>query len=138
MIKNREIEIKLRILSAAEVIEKLLAAGAKDRGEIFQCDILYDYADGNKTFGTFDQALRLRIEKGKGSPKGIITFKGTPHIDNSGKKTRDEFETEVDDPKALEQILFSIGFKEAMRIKKKRHEFELDDLKISGRNQTLF
>jgi len=131
MSDNQEVEIKLRINRPSAIAKKLKVAGAKDSGSVFQYDILFDYADGSKTFGTYDQALRLRLEAGKGVKRGKIAFKGTPKLDTSGKKTRDEFETEVQKPDALEKILLAIGFKESMRIEKRRTVFELDKVEIA-------
>ncbi len=132
MSKHQEIEVKLKI-SKEEVgpLKNLLSkAGANYLGEFEQTDILLDYLEKDKTFATFDQSLRLRIEKSKDKTKTIFTFKGTPEIDKSGKKTRDEFNAEVDNHKTLLTILNSIGFTEDMRIVKNRQKYQIDNVKV--------
>ncbi|KKQ97495.1 MAG: Adenylyl cyclase CyaB [Candidatus Woesebacteria bacterium GW2011_GWB1_39_12] len=125
---NREIEIKLAIDSMEKVITKLKEVGAKYLGVVKQNDILWDYSEEGKTFDVLDQALRLRIEKDKKGEKAILTFKGTPHIDKSGTKSRDEFNSEVSNPNSVIKILKYIGFYEAVHLVKRRRVFSLDNV----------
>lgn len=132
MINQQEIEVKLKITKKGlEPLKGLLAeSGAKDLGKFEQTDILLDYLEKGKTFGTYDQALRIRNEKSKGKTKTTFTFKGTPEIDKSGKKTRDEFNAEVDNYKSLMKVLRPIGFEKVIKITKSRHKFKLDGVKV--------
>ena len=63
--------------------------------------------------------LRLRRD-GKGAR---LTFKGPPRVDESGARVREERETRLEDPDAVERILEHLGFEVATRYQKDREEW---------------
>ncbi len=127
-INNQEIELKLKVENRDELVGKLEGLGAKFKAKVNQKDILYNSKFYD--FGELDHALRLRVESGKDA-MSYLTFKGTPSFSEDGHKTRDEYETEVDNPEAVKKILTSIGFFEAVTLNKKRAKYEINNLHVT-------
>jgi adenylate cyclase class 2 len=112
-----EIEVKIRIQDPKAVREKLLGLGAAvSRERHRETNALYDNAAGDLRAGR--RALRLRAT-GK---RATLTFKGEPQKSRSFK-VREEFETQVRDPKELRKILIdetSVG--NFLELEGERHE----------------
>lgn len=125
---GQEIELKLRIEQADEMVRRLHASGARFIGTKTQRDRLFNSPVID--FAQFDQALRLRIEKQHDEHIGILTFKGTPRFNADGHKIRDEFESVVQDAVMMEKILESLGFTHALTIEKTRTSYMLDGVAI--------
>lgn len=109
-----EIEVKIRIEDPQAVREKIVALGAvvlRDRH--VEKNILFDFESGALHAGR--RALRLRTA-GK---RGTLTFKGEPKRSRSFK-VREEYETQVRDPRELRKILKSLGLREAFAYSKRR------------------
>lgn len=127
----RETEIKLRVADLATVREALLALGARQtRGRHFEDNLLFDDASGS--LRSRDSVLRLRRAEGE----GLLTFKGPRQL-AGGVKSREERETSVADPAALEGILRRLGFHPVFRYQKYRESWthrgqaiELDETPI--------
>jgi len=120
-----EIEVKIRIGDAKGAREKILALGAvvvRDRH--LEKNILYDFASGSLREGC--RALRLRIT-GK---RAALTFKGEPQKSRSFK-VREEFETQVRDPRQARMILRALGLREAFSYEKRRTIFRKARLTIT-------
>ena len=60
---NQEVEIKLKVPSFSVIQKLLLENGAESLGAVDQIDVLWDFKDERKSFGQFDQGLRLRRQK---------------------------------------------------------------------------
>jgi len=109
-----EIEVKIRIDNLEKLKEKLTALGAeiiKDRhGEE---NTLYDFP--SQLLFSQQRALRLRTE----NKKAYLTFKGPP-LKSRKFKIREEFETEVKNPKQMKKILKELGFIPTFSYKKYR------------------
>jgi adenylate cyclase class 2 len=109
-----EIEVKIRIADPAALREKLLALKAViTRERHAETNVLYDLATAE--LRSRRQALRLRTA-GK---RATLTFKGEPQKSRSFK-VREEFETQVRNPKELRKILKALGLKETFAYAKHR------------------
>jgi adenylate cyclase class 2 len=109
-----EIEVKIRIADPKAMREKLLALGAVvARVRHAETNALYDFETGE--LRSRRRALRLRTA-GK---RATLTFKGEPRKSRSFK-VREEFETQVRNPKELGKILKALGLKETFAYAKHR------------------
>ena len=119
-----EIEVKIRIEDPGTARTKLEKAGATlHRDRHLEENVLYDLP-GEILFRK-QSALRLRTS-GK---RSYLTFKG-PTKKSRKFKVREEFETEVRDPKQMSRILRSLGYREVFRYKKHRSVFRTKKLSI--------
>lgn len=119
-----EIEVKVPVADLRPVRDRLLALGAilvKERHA--EVNTLYDLR--NRALCRKRQALRLRMA-GK---KAYLTFKGTPRKSRK-YKVREEFETEVKNPRHLQKILKALGFVPVFRYEKLRTVLKKGPLKI--------
>lgn len=109
-----EIEVKIRIDDPKAMKERLLGLGAKvSRERHLERDVLYDFDSGALTAAR--RALRLR-SAGK---RATLTFKGEPRKSRSFH-VREEFETQVRDPRGTRLILKALGLKETFAYAKHR------------------
>jgi len=119
-----EIEVKIKVGSAAEARQKLLALGAKvERERTLEENTLYDFPPG--VLAAKRRALRLRTA----GRKAFLTFKGAPQKSRSFK-VRDEFETEVRNAGQAREILRGLGLKAAFAYRKHRTSFRRGRLKV--------
>lgn len=114
-IKNREIEVKIRIDNLKEVREKILKLNAEQKGRSFDEDVYYDFDDGR--IRNADKVFRLRNNK-------IVAFKG-PQM---GKNVmdREEIEMELDGDK-FREIMSKIGIKPIRKKQKYRETFKFKE-----------
>lgn len=119
-----EIEVKIRIQDLKAVRERILGLGAViARDRHLETNTLYDFAAGDLRAGR--RALRLRAT-GK---RATLTFKGEPRKSRSFK-VREEFETQVRDPKELRRILKALGLRETFAYTKRRTVFRKSRLTV--------
>lgn len=119
-----EIEVKIRVESAAATRDKLLKLGAVlDHDRALETNTLYDFRDRTLTAGR--RALRLRTY----GRKCFLTFKGEPQSSRRFK-VRDEYEAEVKNEKQARKILQALGLQPIFRYEKHRTVFRRDRLKI--------
>lgn len=115
----RETEVKLRVADPEAVRARLQAVGAARRRERhFEDNVLYD--DPQASLRSRGSVLRLR----RTVHGGVLTFKGPRHMQD-GVKSREERETEVGDPQALEGILLCLGYRPVFRYQKYRESWSL-------------
>lgn len=69
--------------------------------------------------------LRLRIEK-RGS---ILTYKGPPTFEGP-VKVRSEYESGVEDPEAVQELLEHLGYQVATRYQKRRDEWRVGGITV--------
>ncbi len=109
-----EIEVKIRIGDPKAAREKLLGLGAVvARDRHLETNVLFDFESGALRAGR--RALRLRTT-GK---RATLTFKGEPRKSRSFK-VREEFETQVRNPRELRKILKALGLRETFAYGKHR------------------
>jgi len=122
--KPREIEVKLRFPSAVEALESLKRLGAKllERRR-FEDNVVLDRSrDPLLAAGLL---LRLR----RYGDEAWLTFKApVPGVHRH--KVREEYETAVENPDALQLILENLGFKPSYRYQKYRTLFEVSNLQV--------
>jgi adenylate cyclase class 2 len=113
----RETEVKLRVRDVSAVRESLRRAGASlVRERHFEDNVLFDDAAGSlRSRGC---VLRLR----RTPDGGLLTFKGPRQV-QAGVKSREERETPVSDPSALDEILRRLGYRPVFRYQKYRESF---------------
>jgi adenylate cyclase class 2 len=121
---RREIEIKLPFDSPSKALEGIEGMGAElVREREFEDNLLFER--DHDPLKPADKLLRLRRE----GPAALLTFK-SPVPGAHAHKVRNEDETVVDDPAALERILTGLGFHPSYRYQKYRTVFDLDGLEI--------
>lgn len=122
-----EVEIKLAMPSAEQARARLLAAGAQPVGErAFEDNRVYD--DEFARLEPAGQTLRLRCFE----QRWTLTFKEgaqSVHVDTR-YKGREEFETEVADGAALDQVLNRLGFRVRWRYQKWRQRWALPNVHV--------
>jgi adenylate cyclase class 2 len=137
-----EVEVKMRADHGA-VRARLAERDATLARRVRQVDTYYDAP--HRDFAETDEALRIRREtvgggggddrEGRvadadgGDTETKITYKG-PLVE-AESKTREEFETAVDDVAAAEGILGGLGFSPAATVEKDREFFELDGYTVT-------
>jgi predicted adenylyl cyclase CyaB len=109
-----EIEVKIRIDDPKPVREKVLGLGAVvARDRHLEENTLYDFDPPLLARGR--RALRLRTA----GQRATLTFKGEPRKSRSFK-VREEFETQVRDPKQLKKIFQALGLRATLSYRKHR------------------
>ena len=109
-----EIEVKIRVDDIKAVREKILGLGAVvARERHLEENVLFDFDP--PALRPARRALRLRIA----GRRATLTFKGEPQKSRSFK-VREEFETQVRDPKETRRILKALGLKESFAYRKHR------------------
>jgi len=120
-----EIEVKIRIDDPKAIREKILGLGAViSRERHLEENTLFDL--GPPGLRAKGQALRVR-EAGR---RATLTFKGQRQKSRSFK-VREEFETQVRDPKALRKILKALGLRETFSYRKHRTVLRKNRLTIT-------
>jgi adenylate cyclase class 2 len=118
-----EVEVKVRA-DHGSVREKLAELDAETLEPVEQVDTYYDHP--GRDFGQTDEALRIRRERLREATEAIakVTYKG-PLVDEASK-SREEFETGVDDGETMASILSGLGFEPAATVEKTRERFRVD------------
>jgi adenylate cyclase, class 2 len=113
----RETEVKLRVRDLGVVREQLRRAGAElVRARHFEDNLLFD--DAARSLRSQGCVLRLR----RTPDGGLLTFKGPRRVE-AGVKSREERETPVVEPSALDEILRRLGFEPVFRYQKYRESY---------------
>lgn len=123
----REIEIKLKIPHGPELRKKFEDLGCAFSHPIEQEDIVYTKNTGNlEIFLSNSEFLRIRTES---NSKVIFTYKKD---NKAGERGLDklEYEFEVGNKDECRSFLDSIGYKEAVRVFKKRTKTRYKDFEI--------
>ncbi len=113
------IEVEVKARSPPDIEAKILDLGGELIGVENHLDLYFNSPIHD--FARTDEALRIRIKE----VGARLTYKG-PKLD-SETKSRRELTVQVDDPKALESILESVGFSRAAVVKKKRTKYALGE-----------
>jgi len=131
------------------VRERLADAGAGRVATVAQADTYFDAP--HREFAETDEALRVRrvatadpqFERDRPLPKLVdavldgeehasgesrVTYKG-PLVE-AQSKTREEFETGVDDGDVMRELLARLGFEPAATVRKLREKHELDGFTV--------
>jgi len=113
------IEVEVKARSPPDIEARILDLGGELMGVESHTDLYFSspFCDFAKT----DEALRIRTKEGGAR----LTYKGAKL--DSETKSRRELTVRVDDPKALEAILESVGFFRAAVVKKRRTKYALGE-----------
>lgn len=114
-----EVEVKVR--ADHEGVRAALAGIDATRVERVVQEDTY-YAAPDRDFAETDEALRIRRERSDGERDARLTYKG-PLVE-SESKTREEFETGVDDGAAMGDILERLGYDPVATVRKERERYE--------------
>ena len=121
---NREIEVKFKISSTQDILEKIHALGAVcDQGEQFERNLRWDDADGTLT--KTNQVLRLRDNGGV----SVLTYKAEKQNDQ-GIADREEIETVVSDFENTRLIFERLGYQIDFIYEKYRSIYTLNDTQL--------
>jgi adenylate cyclase class 2 len=114
--RDREIEIKLAVESAADARRRLRRAGFRSaRRKVFEANTVFDTEA--LTLRTSSSLLRVREAAGA----VVLTYKGPP---KPGRfKDREELETDVGSAQRFTAILARLGFRPVFRYEKYRAEY---------------
>ncbi len=124
MADARETELKIPVDDLEAVRRRLAAAGAvRVHPEAREVNLLLDTPD--RRLAAARCALRLR-RWGEGC---WLTYKGPPSWEGD-VKCREEHETEVGDPEAVERILGGLGFARAVRYDKDRERWRAGQVTV--------
>ena len=121
----REIEVKLKVADLEALEQKL-----KDRGCVFsapinQHDTVYSRGDSTSEWEESKEGdIILRIRKQDDKTEFNLKQQKSSELDNL------EYETKVEDPKALHQILLTIGWHPEVEVKKIRRKGKLDKYEV--------
>lgn len=121
-----EIEIKLPVKNLDDMKERLRSKGFQEEAVIREHDMYYNslYHDAKK----LGEALRIR------KSTNLFTGKTQAQINFKGKKldrismSRQEYETLVENPESMEQILIALGFEPAAAVQKTRCYMKYDNM----------
>jgi adenylate cyclase class 2 len=117
----REIEVKVRVESAAAAARLLRDAGAEPvRARELEDNRVYDRDGG--ALAAAGRMLRLR----RVGARAVLTAKALPAEAEAGFKVRREEETEIPDADAMERALEAAGFEPVWRYQKYRTTWRLD------------
>lgn len=109
------------------VRERLAEAGAERRGAVRQADTYY--AAPHRDLAATDEALRIRRERTDDGERAELTYKG-PKVDSTSK-TREEHESAVADPDAVDAALRALGFEPVATVEKARERFVLGEYAVT-------
>ena len=124
MDSNREIEIKLRFGSPEKALRAVETLGAKlVTAREFEDNVVYD--DPDLSLKNSRRLIRLR----RWGDQNLLTFKA--RVEGKHRhKVREEVETTVENPAAIERILAELGLKPVYRYQKYRTLYQARDLHI--------
>jgi adenylate cyclase class 2 len=121
-----EVEVKVAA-DLSGVADRLDELGATQTGDVVQVDTYYDAP--HRDFAETDEALRVRRETSDGDTEARITYKG-PLVE-AESKTREEYETGVDDGETADTIFEKLGFSPAATVEKDRRFYRYDGYTIT-------
>lgn len=119
---RKEIEVKARVSDMGGLVSKLESLDCKLSESVVQDDVVFVKSDDD--FLDFKGKVFLRIRKSGG--RAIFTVK-KPHVN---EMDRSEYETEVKDPEQLKGAILLLGYKESVRIVKKRRKAHYKEYEI--------
>ena len=117
-----ETEAKIHVADHEPLRARLIQLGASPQGQQLQVDIYFDTPEDRlrKT----DTALRLRCV----NQKNVLTYKGPQ--EKGLYKQRQEIQTAVDNPQAIQSLFEQLGFAQSLLIEKRRESWTLDNCHV--------
>lgn len=133
-----ECEVKLRLHDVGAVRAALQRCGAQALGVVLEDNTLFDTQDGH--LQRADCGLRMRCITVWPSPAApqahdtavtVLTFKGPRTAGDDGIKLRPEWETNVDSPAALTELLGLLGLRAQVCFEKRRESWRFADATVT-------
>lgn len=120
-----ELELKARVEDAAALRKALVAAGAE---LMYRGAMLDRRFDRKGRLARRDEVVRLRVyHPADRSPEwGVFGWKG-PVGKREGYRHREEWESRVDDPRAVRVVLRHLGYKVVLRIDRAVEQYRLGE-----------
>lgn len=118
-----EIELKFAIPDLAALRLRLAAAGAVERGTVFEENVVFDEPSGRLAAG--EQLLRVRSDR-----RAVVTFKA-PRVGDPRFKVREELEFEVSDATAAGALFERLGYTRTRRYQKRRQTWQLGEAVVA-------
>ncbi|EMA30609.1 adenylate cyclase [Haloarcula japonica DSM 6131] len=121
-------EVEVKVPADIEVVaERLDELGAEQVDTVIQTDTYYDAPHRN--FAETDEAFRVRRETRKGETNAKVTYKG-PLLE-AESKSREEFETGVENGDDIDAIVQHLGFEPAATVRKNRRIYEVREYDVT-------
>ncbi|MEF8828340.1 MAG: class IV adenylate cyclase [Haloarcula sp.] len=115
-------EVEVKVPADIEAVsERLDELGAEQVDTVIQTDTYYDAP--HRDFAETDEAFRVRRETRKGETTAKVTYKG-PLLE-AESKSREEFETGVEDGDDVDAIVRHLGFEPVATVRKNRRVYEV-------------
>lgn len=120
-----ELELKARIENPEAVRQALIAAGAE---LVYRGAMLDRRFDRKGRLEQRDEVVRLRVYRpaDRSAQWGVLGWKG-PVGNRDGYRHREEWESRVDDPKAVRVVLRQLGYKTVLRIDRQIELYRLGE-----------
>lgn len=121
----REIEVKLRVKDLKSLAQKLNERGCVLSNPIRQHDVIYSLAGSTDEWEVSEEGqIVMRIRREDDTAEFNLKQQRSNELDNL------EYETKVDDPEAIHQILMTLGYAPQVEVKKTRRKGKLKDYEI--------
>uniref|UniRef100_A0A7C4HEX4 Class IV adenylate cyclase n=1 Tax=Staphylothermus marinus TaxID=2280 RepID=A0A7C4HEX4_STAMA len=119
-----EIEAKFKLKCSFEhILNKLSFLKPIYVDEYFENDTYFNHPC--RDFKSSDEAIRLRTICSSGGESYYLTYKGS-RIPGLNVKKRIEYETRVENPVSMKNILVNLGFTELISFSKKRKHYVIN------------
>lgn len=123
-------EVEVKVEADHEALrERLSESGAEHVETVVQEDTYYNAP--HKDFAATDEALRIRRERQDTEEEWstAVTYKG-PLLE-AESKSREEFETGVEDGEVFDDVLTALGFEAVAVVQKERERYDLDGVTVT-------
>lgn len=120
----REIEVKLRVNNLSELEQKLKEKDCVLSAPLNQHDIVYSRGSISEWEESKEGDIILRIRNQDGVAEFNLKQQQSSELDNL------EYETKVESPEALHQILLTLGWHPEVEVKKVRRKGKLGEYEI--------
>ncbi len=121
----REIEIKIKVKDLDKIQEKLKERGCVFSDPISQHDVIYSNGgSANELQSSKEGDVFLRIRRMNDMSKLNLKQQRSSEMDNI------EYETEIEDPEVMHNILFTLGWHPEVEVKKMRRKGKLGEYEI--------
>ena len=123
-----ELELKARVEDPDAVRRALLAAGAQP---VYRGAMLDRRFDRKGRLAARDEVVRLRVfhPADHSGAWGVLGWKG-PVGQRGGYRHREEWESRVDDPKAVLVVLRRLGYRIVVRIDRAVEQYQINDATV--------
>ncbi len=120
-----EIEVKVRAKNLEDIAQKLSEAGCALSAPLHQYDTIYSYGESTSEWETSKEGhIVMRIRRENDRAEFNLKQQRSNELDNL------EYETEVNDPQAMQKILLTLGYRPQVEVKKVRRKTKYGEYEI--------